>query len=144
MHIMQIVFISCLAALLLYRCRLVKWNDAYIDKSSTSTVNGLFIWLVFISHFTQYLPAGTENIVGRNFGQLIVVMFLFYSGYGCALRYMQNGAEYLKPFWGKRILATFVNFDVAVCLFIAIGLLLGKSFAVKAVCAFFNRLGFCR
>ena len=131
MFFMQIVFILCLAALLLYRCRFVKWNDSYIDKASTSTINGLFIWLVFISHFTQYLPACTRNVVGCNLGQLIVVMFLFYSGYGCAFRYNEKGEQYLKPFLKKRILTTLVNFDVAVCLFIATGLLLGKSFAVK-------------
>ena len=111
----------------------VKWNDGYLDKGTTAVVNGLFIVLVFLSHFAQYAPEYIVNYIGRYLEQLIVVMFLFYSGYGCAVQYLKKGQDYLRSFPRKRILATLVNFDVAVLAFLVVGLLLGKVFTVKQV-----------
>lgn len=129
---MQIVFGILLLAILLFRARPVRWNAAYINKTSTQTINGLFIWLVFLSHFAQYSPY-LRNYVGQYLGQLIVVMFLFYSGYGCMIQYMAKGSDYLRHFPKKRILTTLVNFDIAVAMFVIIGLLLGKPFTLNQV-----------
>ena len=130
---MQITFVVLLLIVLFAKSRPTGWNEYYIGKETTSTINGLFIWLVFLSHFTQYLPSSAGNIVGDNLGQLVVVMFLFYSGYGCAVQYLTKGESYLRAFPRKRILPTLINFDVAVCAFVAVGLLLGKSMSVRQV-----------
>lgn len=110
-----------------------KWNDGYLDKGTTAIVNGLFIILVFLSHFAQYAPDYIVNYIGRYLGQLIVVMFLFYSGYGCAVQYLKKGEAYLRGFPRKRLLATLLNFDVAVLAFWVTGLLLGKEFPLRQV-----------
>ena len=130
---MQIAFVSVLLVILLAPARLDRWNEDYIGIRTTSVINGLFIWLVFMSHFTQYLPEYANNIIGTVMGQLVVVMFLFYSGYGCALQYKLKGGGYLKDFPRKRILVTFVNFAIAVCVFVAVGIVLGKSFALRQI-----------
>ena len=88
---------------------------------------------MFLSHFTQYLPSGAGNLVGRHLGQLVVAMFLFYSGYGCAVQYLAKGDSYLQSFPQKRILPTIINFDIAVCVFVAVDLLLGKPLALRQV-----------
>lgn len=129
---MQIIFGILLLALLLYRAKPARWNAAYINKDSTQVINGLFIWLVFLAHFAQYSPY-VRNYVGQHLGQLIVVMFLFYSGYGCMMQYKAKGTDYLRNFHKRRILTTLVNFDVAVLLFVVVGLLLGKSYSLKQV-----------
>ena len=64
----------------------------YITKEQCNNIKGIFILLVFISHSLQYIDkAGyvNDNILDVIFtkcssvmGQLIVVMFLFYSGFG--------------------------------------------------------------
>lgn len=130
---MQITFVVLLLIVLFAKSRPTGWNEYYIGKETTSTINGLFIWLVFLSHFTQYLPSSAGNIVGDNLGQLVVVMFLFYSGYGCAVQYLTKGESYLRAFPHKRILPTLINFDIAVCAFVAVGLLLGKSMTARKV-----------
>lgn len=130
---MQIGFIVLLFLVLFAKSRPARWNDRYIDKQTTSTINGLFIWLVFMSHFTQYLLLNSANLVGNTFGQLVVVMFLFYSGYGCAVQYLANGESYLRTFPQKRILATLINFDIAVCAFVVVAFMLGKSLTVCQV-----------
>lgn len=130
---MQIAFAALLFLLLLAKSRPTRWNGHYIGKETTSTINGLFIWLVFMSHFTQYLPSGDGNLVGDTLGQLVVVMFLFSSGYGCSVQYLAKGESYLRSFPKKRILSTLINFDIAVCAFVVVGLLLGKSMTVRQV-----------
>lgn len=130
---MQIAVVILLFLVLLAKSRPTRWNEHYIGKETTSTINGLFIWLVFMSHFTQYLPSGAGNLVGDNLGQLVVVMFLFYSGYGCAVQYLAKGELYLRSFPRKRILPTLINFDIAVCAFVIVGILLGKSLTVRQV-----------
>lgn len=130
---MQITFVVLLLIVLFAKSRPTGWNEYYIGKETTSTINGLFIWLVFLSHFTQYLPSSAGNIVGDNLGQLVVVMFLFYSGYGCAVQYLTKGESYLRASPRKRILPTLINFDIAVCAFVAVGLLLGKSMTARKV-----------
>ena len=129
---MQIAIVSIAFLVLAFGLRPVRWNGAYLSKETTSTINGLFITLVFLSHFSQY-STYMSNYVARWLGQLIVVMFLFYSGYGCMVQYKAKGRSYLQTFPKKRVLSTLVNFDIAVAIFVVVGLLLGKSFSIKQV-----------
>ena len=130
---MQITFVVLLLIVLFAKSRPTGWNEYYMGKETTSTINGLFIWLVFLSHFTQYLPSSYGNIVSKTIGQLVVVMFLFYSGYGCSSQYLVKGEPYLQSFPKKRILPTFVNFDIAVCVFVFVDFLLGKPLTVRQI-----------
>ena len=129
----QLFVLAFLAALLFFRARPVRLNDAFLDKKTTSTVNGFFILMVFLSHFWQYCRGSYPNEVGLLFGQLMVTTFLFYSGYGCAARYQAKGIEYLRTFSRKRILATLINFDIAVLSFVLVGLLLGHTLTLRQV-----------
>ena len=129
---MQIAIVITTLLILAFGLRPVRWNEAYLGKEATSTINGLFIALVFLSHFSQY-SIYMSNYVARWLGQLIVVMFLFYSGYGCMVQYMAKGRAYLQTFPKKRVISTLVNFDIAVAIFVVVGLLLGKSFSIKQV-----------
>ena len=129
---MQIALIISVLLVLAIGLRPIRWNDAYLDKETTSTINGLFIILVFLSHFSQY-SSYMFNYIWQWLGQLVVVMFLFYSGYGCTAQYMTKGYSYLRTFPKKRILSTLVNFDIAVAIFVVVGLLLGKSFTLKQI-----------
>ena len=57
-------------------------------------------------------------------GQLMVTLFFFYSGYGifCA---WQRKPEYVKGFFRKRIVKTWLHFVLAVLLFAGLNLILG-------------------
>ena len=58
-------------------------------------------------------------------------MFLFYSGYGVGESFKKKGAAYVKKIPRHRILATLVNFDIAVGVFIIINLLLGVPITLR-------------
>lgn len=107
-----------------------------MSKDSTNVVKGLFIGLIFMSHLQGYVRNSgyAYNALGdhlmlsiqSHMGQLVVVMFLFYSGYGIMESYKHKGASYVKTMPRKRLLGTLLNFDVAVLLFIILNLILGK------------------
>ena len=63
------------------------FNKNYMSADNTRIINGLFVIIVFFSHFMSYV--NTSNILDTSMiqiisliGQLMVTTFLFYSGYG--------------------------------------------------------------
>ena len=57
------------------------------SRDVTDSIKGIFIWLVFLSHFASYVVYSAKiDVFGHKIslilGQLIVACFLFYSGYG--------------------------------------------------------------
>lgn len=112
-----------------------------LGKDQSNAIKGLFILMVFISHsMSKVRSAGFEfgsgvdafgDRIQTEFGQLIVVMFLFYSGYGVMESYVNKGQDYLKTFPKKRILTTLLNFDIAVLLFAVLDLALGIEIGLK-------------
>ena len=116
-------------------------DNLAIDQ--TNAIKGFFILLVFISHcMLDIRKAGYEFVgwldavgmqIRSEFGQLVVVMFLFYSGYGVMESYLKKGREYVRTFPKKRILTTLLNFDIAVLAFVALDLALGIKLGIKQI-----------
>ena len=110
-------------------------NTEFLSRKTCTVVNGIFIIMVFFAHVWQYIaPALGQNwtildnlyaIVTRWSGQYIVVSFLLFSGYGVTTSILEKGAAYAKKIPSARILPTLLNFDIAVCIFIAVNLILG-------------------
>lgn len=103
------------------------WTD-YIAKDQCNAIKGIFIMIVFLRHISSYLlkngfePKGILDnsffLVDNLIGQLLVAMFLFYSGYGVMSSISKKGSVYLMSFPRKRLFTTLLNFDVAVCCFL--------------------------
>jgi len=73
----------------------------------------------------------------RWMSQLIMVVFLFYSGYGVMESIKRKGQQYIDDMPRRRIFNTLINFDVAVLAFLVINLILGfKLDPIKALLAF--------
>lgn len=96
---------------------------AALSREQTQAVKGIFAVTVFFSHFCAY--ATFNNWFDKPLlwychwlGQLMVVPFLFYSGYGIFESVKEKGAVYLHSFPRKRILKTLLHFDMAVVLFV--------------------------
>ncbi len=136
----MIIFVIILFALVLWKSRLYLglgysnsdlFNRA-LDRDSTDSVKGIFILYVFLCHVTGYIPyevlsEGCLNYYFLKFTsytrQLLVVMFLFYSGYGVMEAIKRKGKIYINSIPKKRFLTTLLNFDIAVALFIVLDLL---------------------
>ncbi len=122
---------------------LASWNQTYLSKDSTNAIKGIFILLVFIRHANQYVSqAGYEyaSIGDRMFlmvdgllAQLIVVMFLFFSGYGIMCSINHGGQNYIRSIPKRRLLNTLINFDVAVLFYVGIAYVVNDSLVLKQV-----------
>ena len=101
-------------------------NRDYLSVDNTQAVKGVFILLVFFSHFNSYASYERDfDLIYKNtvtsFRQTMVTLFLFYSGYGVMESINKKGLDYLKEFPVKRILSTLFKFVCAVTLFFLIG-----------------------
>jgi len=113
----------------------------YLSKNRTDSIKGIFILLVFISHSNgYYLDAGyvfhgLGDMVFRkimvNINQLMVVMFLFYSGYGVMEGIARKRVDYINKMPLHRIVSTLVNYDIAVCIFLVVDIALKKHITVS-------------
>lgn len=139
----MIVTILLLTILCLYGIRIGKRMayEGYISKSRTDSIKGIFILIVFLSHIKNYIVSAGYVYHGlldglfcsfiSTIGQLMVVMFLFYSGYGIMESIKRKGDAYINSIPRHRILNTFINFDIAVCIFLIVDLLLGIEVSTK-------------
>lgn len=117
--------------------------EGYIAKEQCNCLKGFFIVVVFCRHIAPYLSdAGYDfSLLGYNLfrqideriGQLLVVMFLFYSGYGVMESIKKKGSNYIDSIPKRRLLATLANFDVAILLFFLVNLSLGIHYDTQDI-----------
>ena len=103
----------------------------YMSIPKTTAIKGLFAVLIFLSHARQHCQftydEATKVLV--LLGQMVVVMFLFYSGFGIMKQYEKRGESYLVSFLKNRVLKLLVHFDLAVLIFLIVQTFLGNRFS---------------
>lgn len=129
-----LLFLVCL---ILYKAKL-KNNKDYLSKEKTMIIKGIFIVIVFVSHINGYAlyNSNLDNLaikIINIIGQLMVAMFLFYSGYGIFKSIKLKGISYIDNIPKKRILNTFYNFWLAILLFILLNILLNINYPVDKI-----------
>ena len=106
----------------------------YLTISKTTSVKGLFTVLIFFSHARSYCVGVVSDDLGSKvlffLGQMIVVMFFFYSGFGIMKQYEHRGLSYVSSFPKNRILKLLLHFDLAVLLFLIVQSLLGDKYPI--------------
>lgn len=115
----------------------------YLSKEQTNSIKGFFIVVVFCRHIAPYLAdSGYDfSMLGDNLfrwidgriGQLLVVMFLFYSGYGVMESIKNKGEIYIDSIPHRRLITTLLNFDVAVGIFLVVNICLGIHYETKDI-----------
>ena len=125
-----IATLLCLSSMRL--CLSKDGNTEYLSLPHTQTVKGIFIILVFFNHFHSYTTyTSAFDLAFQNviiwFGQAMVAMFLFYSGYGVMESIRKKGQGYVDGMPKKRILSTLFRFDCAVLLYALLKLWRGES-----------------
>ncbi len=135
------IFIIVLTAVILWG---IKFSGKYFygdnlkPSDSPLSMRGIFAVLIFLSHSQQYIDIHSSSfnkifIFQNSFlGQLIVPIFFFYSGFGI-MESFKNKPNYFKNYPYKRILKTLLNFDIAICLFLIMNLLLNRSYSTKDI-----------
>ena len=131
-----ILLLVCVYGMKIYTLK--EFNTGYLSKNNTTAVKGVFVFLVFMSHFIQYYPVSDAydtpyKAVRLFLGQLVVVMFLFYSGYGIYESVKKKGSGYIKSFPVNRFLKTLLHLDIAVLLFVIRNLIMDKPMKLANV-----------
>ncbi len=126
----MIVFLIMFVLVCLYQVQVKpkpgdKFITDYMSMDKTNAVKGIFIVLVFISHFDGYARFVHPWDISFNetfslIGQRMVTMFLFYSGYGVMESIRKKGQAYVNKIPLTRVLGTYFRFDIALIFFIAI------------------------
>ncbi len=114
-----------------------EFNARYIDKATTASISGIFVVLIVFSHYIQYVENITAidlpyMVMRGHLKQLVVVPFLFYTGYGMMESLKRKGRPYIKGL-PEKFLKLLFRFDVAVLLFLIMGLILGKHYSIGKV-----------
>lgn len=118
--------------------KIIGFHKDYLDRKNTLVVNGAFVLIIFLSHFTSYFH-GTNTldqmlvILLEKIGQLMVTTFLFYSGYGIYENIKRDKDKYIKEFPKKRFLVTWGNFAFAVILFLIVGILQKEQYSIQTI-----------
>lgn len=110
----------------------------YISKDKTSAIKGIFVVLILFSHGKQYMALGGVYddpylALQGHLGQMVVAMFLFYSGYGLMESIKRKGYDYVRSIPLKRFPSVLLNFDIAIVLYLILGMFLGKVFGIKTI-----------
>lgn len=94
--------------------------------------------LIFLSHFMQYYTYKNSidvygGNISRTLGQMIVVMFMFYSGYGVCESVKRKGNGYVRSFQKNRVLKTLLHFDIAMLIYYILSLFLEQNYSLSRV-----------
>lgn len=134
----MIIFIAALAVMCLFGIKF-SFKDGFADYCSpekTGAIKGIFVFIVMLSHARAYFPVleAPQGAFFREFlnffGQLMVVVFMMYSGYGVWLA-IKNKDGYIKTIPGKRAFKVWLHFAIAVVIFYLVDLCLGKGYSPK-------------
>lgn len=129
-----ILLIFCFISL--YKIKFCADNIDYISRNQTQRINGFFVFLIFMSHFVTYIDTSTIRFIGTYLDirfflkQLVVVTFLFFSGYGMFESFKGKGEKYIDTI-PNRFLKLLLRFDVAVLLFLITNLIIGQEYSLK-------------
>lgn len=115
-----------------------EFNKNYLSKESTASVRGIFVLLIVASHFKQYVElTGIYDKgyieVSKFMSQTVVVMFLFYSGYGIMEAVKHRGHDYVKTMPYKRILITWIHVAMAIVCFLIMNYFLDITYDYKTI-----------
>ena len=101
----------------------------FLKKESTACVNGVFILIVFISHLRNYMMLEPHlEWAMKGLSQLMVAMFLFYSGFGVMESIEKKGMTYVRQIPLHRVLRVLAMYIPAVLLYGLLDLILGIPF----------------
>lgn len=116
---------------------LKKYNEDYISRDQTQCINGFFVLIVFMRHFQFYIEYGQFDMIYGSFSdwlrQMLVVPFLFYSGYGIMLSLTKKGNSYVNSIMTKRFPKVLLHFAIAVGLFLITDICLGVQYPINTI-----------
>ena len=110
----------------------------YASLEKSNSIKGIFVIFVFFRHYAQYVVLDSVwdkgfSLINYALGQMIVVAFLFYSGFGVMCSIEKKGISYVKSLPFHRAFKVWVHYAIAVGLFWGVNLLLGRELPARKI-----------
>lgn len=121
-----------------------EYQTDFLSRESTSMINGMFVFLVFLAHFSQYVDDWWkyDSLFIHFFnllGECVVCSFLFYSGYGMMEQIKKDKNAYLHKLMVKRFPSLWLKFSICVFLYVILAFIMKTDLTVsKVVLSFFG------
>lgn len=133
----MIIFIFCLLLFMVYKAELAPihlFHKDYLSHKNTTLINGVFVILVYLSHSSAKCNLNHALDIPyislkQHLLQLVVVTFLFYSGYGMC-ESMKRKSDYIQSIFKKRLPMLFIHFNIAIALYLLVQKMLGKTYGI--------------
>lgn len=107
--------------------------EDYMDLKNTQPIKGIFVWFIILSHYKNYYKTNKIYIYRQIlyfFGQKMVSLFLFYSGFGIYESIKKKGTNYAKSLINKSFII-FIKSQIILFLFMVSNLLIGQKYNIK-------------
>ena len=135
----MIFFVLVLLLIVFHSSKAAKpgeFHQDYIARDKINSIKGIFVILILYSHGKGYIEIGgvydDPYIAMQNhLNQMVVAMFLFYSGYGIMEQIKKREFAYIKSIPQKRFPNLLLNYDISIVLFLILGLAMGDDITVK-------------
>ena len=137
----MIIFVFLLLSVIIksiHCCKENEFNTDYIGKEQSKNINGIFVIMVFFSHYYQYITPSLEwqdayySILRNHLDQAVVMTFLFFSGFGMMESLKRKGYSYVISML-KKFIRLLVKFDIAVILFLILNTCLGIQYSKQEI-----------
>lgn len=119
------VIITAIIALAQPRDRYSPSN--FLQKDTNIQVRGILALLIVYHHLASNFEFPLSE-QGLPYGEVVVSLFFFFSGYGIIRQYMTHGSSYLNGFLKKRLLRLLPQFVIIACLLVIISVITNNNF----------------
>lgn len=135
------IFFLLFVLIILLSCSLWpvdQWKSGYLSKEQSNCIKGIFAVLIFLGHSVNFIPVSGQIdmiyiTIKNHILQAVVVMFLFYSGYGLTESLKKKGLQYIRSIPRKRLLPVYVRFFISVVIYVTINTILGTRLSFQTV-----------
>ena len=139
----MIIFVLILVAIICSGLTVAKKGEFfgdYMSPKNTATINAIFSVLIFISHATNYI--GNDNLTGALdepyvslkvfLHQLVVVTYLFFSGFGIMESIKKKGTAYVKAMPVNRLFKLWYHFAIVLVMYTIVRIgIIGVKYSLK-------------
>ena len=131
----MIFYLIALAALCCWGLKFSKFREDYLGKDQTDALKGVFQILILLSHVRAHIAVSgvgdsIYSAVFTRLGQMTVVPFFFYSGYGI-MQSVQKKPGYGDHFFKNRILKFLIGYNIVTLVLGVVCFLLGQRYLLQ-------------
>ena len=143
----MLVFVLILVAIMCAGMKAAKKNEFFEDYCSpknTNTINAVFSVLIFLSHAVTYTKCngvldGPYFDFRQFAGQLVVITYLFFSGYGIMESIKKKGTDYVKKMPFHRFFKLWYHFAIVVVMYVIVSVgILDKNYSLTDIALAFT------